>query len=62
MVKVQIPADEEGAQKLLHLHGDVERDGNDEVVQDQKRQEVRDKLQDLRDESADTDQAVTPEE
>lgn len=40
VVKVQIPANEKGAQKLLHLHGDVERDGNDEVIQDQKCQEV----------------------
>ena len=40
VVKVQIPANEKGAQELLHLHSNVERDGDDEVVEDQKCQEV----------------------
>lgn len=47
VVKVQVPADEKGAEELLHLHSDVEWDGDDEVVKDQKRQEVWDELQDL---------------
>lgn len=40
VVKVQIPANEKGAKKLLHLHSNVERDGDDEVIEDQKCQEV----------------------
>lgn len=40
MIKVQIPANEKGSQELLHLHSDVQRDGDDEVIEDQKRQEV----------------------
>lgn len=40
VVKVQVPADEKGAEKLLHLHSNVERDGDDEIVKDQKCQEV----------------------
>lgn len=47
MVKVQIPANEKGAQELLHLHSNVEWDGDDEVIEDQKCQEVWDELQDL---------------
>lgn len=47
VVKVQVPADEKGAEKLLHLHSNVERDGDDEVIKDQKCQEVWDELQDL---------------
>ena len=47
VVQVQVPADEEGAQELLHLHGDVQRDGDDVVVEDQEGQEVRDELEDL---------------
>lgn len=51
VVKVQIPANEKGAQELLHLHSNVEWDGDDEVIEDQKCQEVWDELQDLKDES-----------
>lgn len=40
VVKVQIPADEKGSHELLHLHGNVERDGDDEVIKDQKCQEI----------------------
>lgn len=47
VVKVQVPADKKGAEKLLHLHSNVQWDGDDEVVKDEKRQEVRDELQDL---------------
>lgn len=47
VVKVQIPANEEGTQELLHFHSDVQRDGDDEVVEDQKSQEVGDELQNL---------------
>ena len=47
VVQVQIPSDEEGAQELLHLHSDVQRDGDDVVVEDQEGQEVRDELEDL---------------
>lgn len=47
VVKVQVPADEKGAEKLLHLHSNVEWDGDDEVIKDQKCQEVWDELQDL---------------
>lgn len=47
MIEVQVPANEKRAQELLHLHSDVERDGDDEVVEDQKCQEIRDELQDL---------------
>lgn len=47
VVKVQIPADEKGSHELLHLHRNVERDGDDEVIKDQKCQEIWDELQDL---------------
>jgi hypothetical protein len=47
MIEVQVPANEKRAQELLHLHSDVERDGDDEVVENQKCQEIRDELQDL---------------
>lgn len=47
MIKVQIPANEKGAEELLHLHSNVKRDWDDEVVEDQKCQEVWDELQDL---------------
>lgn len=47
VVKVQVPADKKGAEKLLHLHSNVEWDGDDEVIKDKKRQEVWDELQDL---------------
>lgn len=40
MIKVQIPANEKGAEELLHLHSNVKRDWDDEVVEDQKCQEV----------------------
>lgn len=40
MIKVQIPADEEGSHELLHLHSNVEGDGDDEVIKDQKCQEI----------------------
>lgn len=48
MIKVQIPADEKGAHELLHLHSNVEGDGDDEVIKDQESQEIRDELQDLK--------------
>lgn len=48
MVKVQIPADEKGSHELLHLHRNIERDGDDEVIKDQECQEIRDELQDLK--------------
>lgn len=48
MVKVQIPAYKKGPQELLHLHSNVQRDGDDEIIEDQKCQEVWDELQDLK--------------
>ena len=48
MIKVQIPADEKGSHKLLHLHSNVEGDGDDEIIKDQKCQEIGDELQDLK--------------
>lgn len=47
MVEVEVPANEEGTQKLLHLHSDIQRNGDDEVVQNQESQEIRDELQNL---------------
>lgn len=47
MVEVEVPADEEGTQKLLHLHSDVQRNGDYEVVQNQEGQEIGDELQNL---------------
>lgn len=48
VIKVQIPANEKWAQELLHLHGNVERDGDDKVIENQKCQEVWDEFQDLK--------------
>lgn len=48
MIKVQIPANKKRAEELLHLHSNVEWDGDDEVIQHQKCQEVWDELQDLK--------------
>lgn len=47
VVKVQIPAYKKRAEELLHLHSNVEWDGDDEVIENKKCQEVRDELQDL---------------
>lgn len=47
MIKVQIPANEKRSHELLHLHSNIEGDGDDEVIKDQKCQEIRDELQDL---------------
>lgn len=48
VVQVQIPANKKRAQELLHLHSHIEWDGDDKVIEDQKCQEVRDELKDLK--------------
>lgn len=52
VIKVQIPANKKWAQELLHFHSNIEWDGDDEVIEDQKCQEVRDELQNLKENEA----------